>query len=525
MAALGRVARVPDPGEQHTDLKEFSQRLARPELEPTGSFFETEEAHERALFVASPTLRAAYDDYERLDRELYPIAVVAGLETHDIVRVARVSPLDAQLGLSRADMQRKLTGLDFGHFAAFFKRSWRSNDILWGRLDGACELVDLLLEPPRIEALFASDDTSPDGGTRERARVRLSRVIDALERDASALPLPASDRRALFAWLRRLASSELGERKQAFLELTRSKKERGAFTGPLHWLVLGAQLEILPAGLSDVLRDAEGERLEETRPTAGVLNDTDARLYADDAVKKLAKTPQELVRFFEKDYRVGEEGLSNIPALVMLDRLTRGLLVARNSLVASTGARASRVQQSPVYRIFLGYPLSALAALGAMLRRAPGSLVAFTVASVLYMALSALVLVLWNPLGDDASYPVMAAVLFVGLPLALALVLWFLVRVRTGVGRFAEVARGLGVVLTVALVLCCIPIITGILRQNPSGACVAWLGAERRALCAPWNEPAVSFLRWLVVSASVLGLCWMLGAFGWLARCFGTRSR
>ena len=33
------------------------------------------------------------------------------------------------------------------HFGAFFRRSWRENDYLWGRLDGAERLLWLLGDP------------------------------------------------------------------------------------------------------------------------------------------------------------------------------------------------------------------------------------------------------------------------------------------------------------------------------------------------------------------------------------------
>jgi patatin-related protein len=46
--------------------------------------------------------------------------------------------------------QQKLTGMQFHHFGAFYKRSWRANDWMWGRLDGAGWLVHLLLDPRRV---------------------------------------------------------------------------------------------------------------------------------------------------------------------------------------------------------------------------------------------------------------------------------------------------------------------------------------------------------------------------------------
>ncbi len=44
----------------------------------------------------------------------------------------------------------KLTGLQFHHFGAFYKQSWRANDWMWGRLDAAGWLVHALLDPRRL---------------------------------------------------------------------------------------------------------------------------------------------------------------------------------------------------------------------------------------------------------------------------------------------------------------------------------------------------------------------------------------
>jgi patatin-related protein len=51
---------------------------------------------------------------------------------------------------SRQTAQTKLTGLQLHHFGAFYKASWRANDWMWGRLDGAGWLVHILLDPRRI---------------------------------------------------------------------------------------------------------------------------------------------------------------------------------------------------------------------------------------------------------------------------------------------------------------------------------------------------------------------------------------
>lgn len=47
----------------------------------------------------------------------------------------------------------KLTGIELGHFAAFYRRSWRANDFMWGRLDGAARVVEMLVDPLRATEL------------------------------------------------------------------------------------------------------------------------------------------------------------------------------------------------------------------------------------------------------------------------------------------------------------------------------------------------------------------------------------
>ncbi len=50
----------------------------------------------------------------------------------------------------------KLTGLQLHHFAAFYKGTWRANDWMWGRLDGAGWLAQIVLDPRRILAVVSA---------------------------------------------------------------------------------------------------------------------------------------------------------------------------------------------------------------------------------------------------------------------------------------------------------------------------------------------------------------------------------
>ena len=70
--------------------------------------------------------------------------------------------------------QDKLTGLGMHHFGAFYKASWRANDWMWGRIDGAGWLVHLLLDPRRLRQL-ASEAHDPES-FRDHLRSELEAV-------------------------------------------------------------------------------------------------------------------------------------------------------------------------------------------------------------------------------------------------------------------------------------------------------------------------------------------------------------
>jgi patatin-related protein len=93
--------------------------------------------------------------------------------------------------------QQKLTGMQFHHFGAFYKRSWRANDWMWGRLDGAGWLVHVLLDPRRVQRIVqARAGQTEDGAngpeTGAQWFLRKLNALGAPEFPSSGYRLPSS---------------------------------------------------------------------------------------------------------------------------------------------------------------------------------------------------------------------------------------------------------------------------------------------------------------------------------------------
>jgi patatin-related protein len=77
-----------------------------------------------------------------------------GLEVEQRIELVQLSADTRNLlDRERASAKSKLTGLRLYQLGAFYKSSWRANDWMWGRLDGAGWLIHLLLDPRRIQAI------------------------------------------------------------------------------------------------------------------------------------------------------------------------------------------------------------------------------------------------------------------------------------------------------------------------------------------------------------------------------------
>lgn len=84
----------------------------------------------------------AYLGFPFYDISTLPMLQGEGLDEFDPIKIDRISPEDATT--VRSGVAATLKGTQFNNFGAFFSRSYRENDYLWGRLHGADRLFDIL---------------------------------------------------------------------------------------------------------------------------------------------------------------------------------------------------------------------------------------------------------------------------------------------------------------------------------------------------------------------------------------------
>jgi patatin-related protein len=120
----------------------------------------TPNPHEPLWNGAREYLWRYFSQFDDFDQISFPIMYGVEQGESDVVEVIRISPEDATTLINErreksesADGvgRRKLAGTALHHFGAFLDRTWRQNDIMWGRLDGAERLITSLLPNPEDE--------------------------------------------------------------------------------------------------------------------------------------------------------------------------------------------------------------------------------------------------------------------------------------------------------------------------------------------------------------------------------------
>ncbi|WP_164928891.1 patatin-like protein [Gloeobacter violaceus] len=307
----------------------------------------------------SPRYLQLFHEYRHLDEELLPYEYLADFQEKEPIELVRISPHDAKMGYSeRRDWKDKLAGDALYAFGGFFKRSWRSNDILWGRLDGLNRIVQALVTRESLSHFrqFLKRQTDPRlqrwAASPEHHKGDLRHYLAQELVDGAFAQSPEAERKQLLDSLVALAESQNG---LADFDLEDFQKR----------LVLMGHREILGTDFRRVLDDAIAEQLDwnaqKLKPTRPQTPPTfePATGYFDRTVSALAAAAlaeqslqkydsfAKLEQFFLAEYRVGAEELgTDVPRPVLFALASRAALVIRDMVYSLD----SRLGRSWVYR-------------------------------------------------------------------------------------------------------------------------------------------------------------------------------
>lgn len=193
-AALGhpRWVLTPAPGEPPPAAAQAAARAGaqvRVQVDDTGeAVLDTPAGRALRSLLGASFLR--FDSHDQMRLPLH-----YGTDTGEpaTVDVIRISPQDATALVDElASGRRKLAGTALANFGGFLDESWRRNDLLWGRLDGAERLIGALLLPQQ-GALQPLRDALVDAAQRAIARETLAPAERA---QLGALLVQALDRLA-----------------------------------------------------------------------------------------------------------------------------------------------------------------------------------------------------------------------------------------------------------------------------------------------------------------------------------------
>ncbi|MEP6012197.1 MAG: patatin-like protein, partial [Parasphingorhabdus sp.] len=94
--------------------------------------------------VEKRSMLLAFLGFPFYDVATLPLLQGEGLDEFDPIKVDRISPEDAKT-IRKGGVAATLKGIEFNNFGAFFSRTYRENDYLWGRLHGADRMIDIIL--------------------------------------------------------------------------------------------------------------------------------------------------------------------------------------------------------------------------------------------------------------------------------------------------------------------------------------------------------------------------------------------
>ena len=325
--------------------------------------------------------------FDQIDQKLFPYEYLSGFHTEDLTKITRISPEDAKRGFGKhrsggdepKPIEERLAGIQLRAFGGFLKKSWRSNDMLWGRLDGLNRLVDILLTPESLShfPIYLRRHKGKDDHEIEINRALSELLTAAFPPTGTSANSPQdSEQQALDQNLEKLqtALSRLAHCKDQKAVKTLLENEPTLLEEIKNRIVEAGQMAILQTDLKQVLQDTLSEQTEwnvqmvkpnsrgnttppmpKFEPIQGYLEPSFS-VFATQAlikpeIRSIFETPQKLKNYFTKEYRVGSERfVTHVPPLIREKLLAQLLLLFRNMLDSPpTGATLNK---SAAYQLF-----------------------------------------------------------------------------------------------------------------------------------------------------------------------------
>ena len=289
-----------------------------------------------------------WQTFSCLDCELYPFEYLTNLSEKEIIHPIEISPDTAQLGVGKdKTTQEKLAGTRFYHVGGCFKKSWRSNDLIWGRLDGLNRILEGTITPESVTAFsqFIQRET-------QKLDCDRSEYLDWLITES--LPQVSGDeRQKITQHLERLAQPNL-------------RIDRAELKAILADLVLAGQREILTSDTHRLIEDSDEQPGWWKFPT-------NAQTHENWIINRISFQPSSLPtphpkdigrivqqsltnlatqqkNFFQQQYRIGVDKLwENMPLVTLISVCTKIVLILRNLLIRAAGVSAPPSTHHPLY--------------------------------------------------------------------------------------------------------------------------------------------------------------------------------
>lgn len=309
-----------------------------------------------------------FQGFEKLDTVLYPLDYLAGIPEKQLIETFRISPEDARLGFSSNSkfkdgnrLDKKLAGDTLNAFGGFFKKSWRANDILWGRLDGLNRIVEALVTEEKIKNFpkllkneAKTQGIEPDEYLELLLKEALFPASWNSEKDKQYWMAKKNELKGKIKDLLKSFNAETsGEEIQKDGQISKKIKDL------VKSLVFAGHLAILDEDFNDTMQASIEEQLtaeqiqqlkqkpDEAPKFNPETSNFNSRITAL-AVRKMAQESLETMslkekkQFFDENYKVGSETLKDIPKAELKNIIIRAVSILQD--IIKTWQHKTRTQ-------------------------------------------------------------------------------------------------------------------------------------------------------------------------------------